>query len=121
MHPPERIAPERNFCSSERGLPESTELWKLNKRPSGFTIRPSGLKNPNYACASVQRRFEGFEGFSWSLFKGKVTGFLGFHILDKNSLSKGLKIQEMKMEALSKITMNTFSAQISTVSMKIQG
>ena len=117
MHPPERIAPERKVCSSERGLPESIGFWKLNKRPSGVTIRPSGMKNPNYACASVQRRFEGFEGFFWSLFKGKVTGFLGVPDFRQNSLSKGLKIQEMKMEAL----MNALSTQLSTISMKIQG
>ena len=89
---PERISPEQILPPSERGLPESTEFWKLNKRSSGFKSARADCKKPNYACTSVQRRFEGFEGFSWSLFKGKVTGFLGFHTLDKNPLSKGLKI-----------------------------
>ena len=35
--------------------------------------------------------------------------------------ARDLKIEEMKMEALNKTTMDTHSTQISVISMKIQG
>ena len=47
INPSERIRPGRKCSASERGLPESTKFWKLNKRSSGSLIRPSGFIKPN--------------------------------------------------------------------------